>query len=57
VYVSQLFKDATAHLAREEAIGTIEVLDPTLPGRGFVPIGEAIELARSAGLPVPTLRP
>ena len=54
VYSSELFVEAVGNLARHESIGTVEVCDPTPPGRGFVPLHEAVELARSAGLPVPS---
>jgi len=57
VYSSPLFREAVDYLARQESIGTVEVCDPTPPGRGFVPIREAVELARSAGLPVPSSYP
>ena len=54
VYSSALFKEALDYLVRNESVGTVEVCDPTPPGRGFVPLAEAVELARSAGLPVPS---
>jgi hypothetical protein len=54
VYSSDLFKEALDYLARNESVGTVEVCDPTPPGRGFVPLAEAVELARSAGLSVPS---
>lgn len=53
IYSSQLFREALDYLARNESIRTVEVCDPTPPGRGFIPLQEAVELARSAGLPVP----
>jgi len=53
VYASELFRQAVDYLRCNEAVRTITVCDPTPPGRGFIPIAEAIELARAAGLPVP----
>jgi hypothetical protein len=53
VYASDLFRQAVEHLRDSESVETIEVCDPTPPGRGFIPLAEAIQLARAAGLPVP----
>jgi hypothetical protein len=53
VYASEFFKQATEHLREKEGIKTVEVCDPTPPGRGFIPLEEAVALARAAGLPVP----
>jgi hypothetical protein len=53
IYASELFGTAVDYLRTNEGVGIIKVCDPTPPGGGFIPIGEAIELARGAGLPVP----
>jgi hypothetical protein len=53
VYVSDLFQQAEKYLRSSESITTIEVCDPTPPGRGFIPMAEAIQLACAAGLPAP----
>ena len=52
-YTSELFAQAVEYLRIKEAVRVIEVCDPTPPGRGFIPIDEAIELAHAAGLSVP----
>ena len=52
-YTSELFAQAVEYLRTNEAVQIIKVCDPTPPGRGFIPINEAIALARAAGLSVP----
>lgn len=52
-YSSVLFDQAVAHLRSQEAVEIIQVSDPTPPGRGFIPLEKAIQLAHAAGLPVP----
>ena len=52
-YTSELFDNAVEYLCINEAVKVIKVCDPTPPGLGFIPIDEAIELARGAGLAVP----
>jgi hypothetical protein len=52
-YTSELYGKAVEYLRTSEAVKIIKVYDPTPPGRGFIPIDEAIELARAAGFPIP----
>ncbi len=52
-YSSELFRQAVDYLSTHEAVTVVKVCDPTPAGRGFIPLQEAIELARSAGLPAP----
>lgn len=51
VYASAFFKEAVEFLSNNESIRNILVCDPTPPGRGFIPLSEAAELARATGLP------
>lgn len=53
VYASEFFEEAVEYLKEKAGIRTVEVCDPTPPGRGFVPLEDAVALARAAGLPVP----
>ena len=46
VSASSLFREATAYLRDHLGVTCVLVLDPTPPGRGFVPLAEAIGLMR-----------
>jgi len=53
VYDSKMFQDSTEYLRVHASVNTIHVCDPTPPGHGFIPIADAVRLAKSARLPVP----
>jgi hypothetical protein len=53
IYDTKMFQDCTDYLRDHSSVHTIHVCDPTPPGRGFIPIATAVQLARSAGLTVP----
>jgi hypothetical protein len=49
---SALFTEAVKYLMDHEGVKSIELLDPCPPGRGLIPMEEAVHAARSIGLPV-----
>jgi hypothetical protein len=53
IFDSKLFQHCTEYLRTHASVNTIHVCDPTPPGRGFIPIATAVQLAKSARLPVP----